>query len=267
MTTFSHNVIQIVQKTNGEKFEVKYKVDELAAEVPVALVYNGISHAVMMCTPQYLEEFALGFSLAEGIIQNKSDIYGIDIIQHDKGIEVLIELSSRRFVELKSRRRSMAGRTGCGICGIEQLEQAIIPINPLPHSITFLPELFPKLIPTLQNGQVLTKLTGAMHAAAFFSLEGEMLIICEDIGRHVALDKMLGWYLKSGRPQGIAVVTSRASYEMVQKTASAGIEILVAMSAASEFAVNMAKEANLTLVGFLREGRATIYNGEERLLA
>lgn len=257
---------EIQQKRTALSCELTEKQDMLAAEVPVALIYNDISHTVMMCSPRDLTDFALGFSLAEEIIEKSSDIYGIDIVPVHNGIEVQIEMASRCFAALKERRRSMAGRTGCGVCGSEQLNQVIRKLPVLNRTLRFDLRKLDDCLNRLKQSQELGGLTGATHAAAFFTPGGEFLAIREDAGRHVALDKLLGWHAKAGKPQGFIAVTSRAGYEMVQKTATCGIEMLVAISAATDLAVSIAEQANLTLIGFAREGRATVYNGKERLI-
>ena len=259
-----------IDKSAVEKMQVLSEMTEkeetLAVEMPVALVYNGISHAVMMTSPQDLEDFALGFSLAEGIIDNVSDIYGIDIEHTCNGIEVQIDMATRCFVRLKEKRRTMAGRTGCGICGSEQLAQVTQILPKLNRTLQFNPHLLDDCLVKLYDAQELGKQTGATHAAAFFTAQGELLAIREDVGRHVALDKLLGWYAKNSRPQGLVLVTSRASYEMVQKTVSCGIEMLATISAGTDLAVRMAQQSDLTLLGFTREGRTTVYSGKERLV-
>ncbi|MGM3175158.1 formate dehydrogenase accessory sulfurtransferase FdhD [Dickeya lacustris] len=239
--------------------------DWLAEEVPVALVYNGISHVVMMASPKDLEAFALGFSLSEGIIQSPQDIYGIDVTSACNGIEVQIELSSRRFVGLKARRRAMDGRTGCGVCGVEQLAEIGKPVTPLPFTQTFSLSRLEPALRALKNVQQAGQLTGSTHAAAWLSPEGELLGGCEDVGRHVALDKLLGVRARQPWQQGAALLSSRASYEMVQKSAMCGVEIVFAVSAATSLAVDVAERCNLTLVGFCRPGRATVYTHPERL--
>ncbi|NPE61375.1 formate dehydrogenase accessory sulfurtransferase FdhD [Dickeya dadantii] len=241
--------------------------DWLAEEVPVALVYNGISHVVMMASPKDLEPFALGFSLSEGIIQSPQDIYGIDVVPVCNGIEVQIELSSRRFSGLKARRRAMDGRTGCGVCGVEQLEEIGKPVSPLPFTQHFSLSRLEQALQAMKSVQQAGALTGSTHAAAWLSPEGELLGGCEDVGRHVALDKLLGTRARQPWQQGAALVSSRASYEMVQKSAMCGVEILFAVSAATSLAVEVAARCNLTLVGFCRPGRATVYTHPQRLRA
>nr|WP_111741757.1 formate dehydrogenase accessory sulfurtransferase FdhD [Leminorella richardii] len=240
--------------------------DWVAQEVPVALVYNGISHVVMMATPKELDEFAVGFSLAEGIVESVSDIYGIDVNVGCSGIEVNVELSSRRFAGLKERRRAMAGRTGCGVCGVEQLVEVLRPIPTLPFTQTFNLGLLDSALPGLNDVQLVGQLTGCTHAAGWVSPEGKMLGGREDVGRHVALDKLLGVRAKAGWTDGAVLVSSRASYEMVQKAAMCGVEILFAVSAATTLAVEVAEKCNLTLVGFSKPGRATVYTHPQRII-
>ncbi|AWD06122.1 TPA: formate dehydrogenase accessory sulfurtransferase FdhD [Klebsiella aerogenes] len=243
--------------------------DEVAEEVPVALVYNGISHVVMMATPRDLEHFAVGFSLSEGIIQSRQEIYGMDVVQACNGVEVQIELSSRRFMGLKERRRALAGRTGCGVCGVEQLNDIGKPVEPLPFSQTFALSHLDRALKQLNEVQPIGRLTGCTHAAAWVRPDGELAGGHEDVGRHVALDKLLGRRSEEGEgwQRGAALVSSRASYEMVQKAAMCGVEILFAVSAATTLAVEVAERCNLTLVGFCRPGRATIYTHPQRLIA
>ncbi|TDN49883.1 FdhD protein [Scandinavium goeteborgense] len=244
------------------------QLDELAEEVPVALVYNGISHVVMMASPKDLMLFAIGFSLSEGIIANRSEIYGMEVLKVCNGLEVQIELSSRRFMALKERRRALAGRTGCGVCGVEQLDDVGRPIAPLPFIQTFSLKYLDLALEHLNDVQPVGRLTGCTHAAAWVTPNGTLVGGMEDVGRHVALDKLLGRRAGEGDAwhQGAVLVSSRASYEMVQKAAMCGVEILFAVSAATTLAVEVAERCNLTLVGFCKPGRATIYTHPQRLL-
>lgn len=241
------------------------KSDWLAEEVPVALVYNGISHVVMMATPKDLELFALGFSLSEGIIDSPQDIFGMDIVNSCNGIEVQIELSSRRFMGLKERRRALAGRTGCGVCGVEQLNDIGRPVAPLPFTQTFNLNHLDSVVSQLRSVQPIGQITGCTHAASWLNPQGDMLGGHEDIGRHVALDKLMGRRAREGWRDGAVLVSSRASYEMVQKSALCGVEILIAVSAATTLAVEVAQRCNLTLVGFAKQGRATVYTHPQRI--
>ncbi|MEB7568550.1 formate dehydrogenase accessory sulfurtransferase FdhD [Enterobacter mori] len=242
--------------------------DFLAEEVPVALVYNGISHVVMMASPKDLELFAIGFSLSEGIIDHPQEIYGMDVVKECNGLEVQIELSSRRFMGLKERRRALAGRTGCGVCGVEQLNDIGKPVTPLPFTQTFNLANLDKALEHLNDVQPIGQLSGCTHAAAWVLPSGDIIGGHEDVGRHVALDKLLGRRARESDvwQQGAALVSSRASYEMVQKAAMCGVEILFAVSAATTLAVEVAERCNLTLVGFCKPGRATIYTHSQRLI-
>jgi FdhD protein len=243
--------------------------DEVAEEVPVALVYNGISHVVMMASPKDLEHFAMGFSLSEGIIESPQDIFGMDVVPSCNGLEVQVELSSRRFMGLKERRRALAGRTGCGVCGVEQLNDIGKPVQPLPFTQTFDLVNLDNALRHLNDFQPVGQLTGCTHAAAWVQPSGHLAGGHEDVGRHVALDKLLGRRALEGETwqQGAVLVSSRASYEMVQKSAMCGVEILFAVSAATTLAVEVAERCNLTLVGFCKPGRATIYTHPQRLVA
>lgn len=240
--------------------------DWVASEVPVALVYNGISHVVMMASPKDLEAFALGFSLSEGIVRTPQDIYGMEVQTACHGLEVQIELSSRCFMALKARRRSLAGRTGCGVCGVEQIGDALRPLAPLPFSQHFDLATLDGALAHLRDVQTIGNLTGCTHAAAWLDDQGVLQGGCEDVGRHVALDKLLG--LRARQPSwqtGAVLVSSRASYEMVQKAAMCGVEILFAVSAATTLAIEVAERCNLTLVGFCRPGKGTVFTHPRRL--
>lgn len=266
MSITKKSVTRFVNLNN--QIQKETREDALIREVPVALVYNGISHTVMMCTPNDLADFALGFSLAENILQSKQELFSFDILEQENGIEIQMEIATRCFVNLKEKRRSMAGRTGCGICGVEQLEQVqqsckIFPKSNRLQAIN--PIILDRCLAQLEQSQEIAQQTGASHAAAFFSETGELLAIREDVGRHVALDKLIGWYEKAQRPNGFVFVTSRASFEMVQKCLAVGIEMLCAISATTEMAVKLAEENQFTLLAFTRKGKATLYSGEQRL--
>lgn len=261
---------ELIQSIEVNKFKFRHqmtKQDVVAIEKPVALLYNDISHVVMMAIPKDLEYFALGFSLTEGIIQLPDEIYGIDVQDSAKGTEVHIELSSRRFAELKQKRRNLIGRTGCGICGSEQIEQVYRTMPNLPFSSEILLADFEHSLDYLKQVQIIGEQTGCTHAAVWLTLKGQFIAGFEDIGRHVALDKLLGYRAKQSNQQGVILVSSRASYEMVQKAAICGVEILFAVSAATSMAVEMAKQSNLTLVGFFRDQQGVIYSGYERIHA
>lgn len=235
--------------------------DSLALEVPVAMVYNGISHAVMMASPSYLEDLALGFSLSEGILAHPHECYDLELHEEAQGLAVHLSIASQRLAELKQRRRSTTGRTGCGLCGTEALEQAIRPIPEVsaPHLDDTAIQL---ALRELDDHQPLKEATGAVHGAAWCDLQGRIQRLREDVGRHNALDKLIGSLAHDNVPfqEGFVMVSSRASYEMVHKCASVGIGALVAVSAATALAVQQAQAAGLLLAGFARPGRHLIYH-------
>ncbi len=237
----------------------------LVEEVPVALVYNGISHAVMLASPADLEDFALGFSLCEGIVASPREIYGIELAHGPLGIEAHIELAAERFMGLKARRRSLVGRTGCGLCGVDSLEAAARPVAPVRGTPRIAPEAILRAIEHLPGRQTLHRATGAAHGAAWADPDGRILMVREDVGRHNALDKLIGGLLREGvaPDTGFAVVTSRASYEMVQKLAVFGGGLLAAVSAPTAYAVRLAQQSNVTLAGFARAGRLTYYSNRQ----
>jgi FdhD protein len=235
--------------------------DNIAEEVAIALVYNGISHAVMMASPANLQEFSLGFSLSEGIINNVSQMYDIELVPSEKGIEVRIEISSQRMMSLKSQRRNLTGRTGCGLCGSESLEQAIRPIKGVTPTALPSSSAIQHALSQLSEHQKLQSLTGAVHGAAWCDGAGEIKLLREDVGRHNALDKLIGALAlhKTNADDGFALISSRASYEMIQKVTSVNIATLVAVSAPTALAITLANQAKLNLIGFARPGRHTLY--------
>ncbi|WP_020680905.1 formate dehydrogenase accessory sulfurtransferase FdhD [Marinobacterium rhizophilum] len=239
--------------------------DCIALEVPVALVFNGISHAVMMTSPTDLEDFALGFSLTEGILQHPDELYDIEVLQEEHGISVQMQISAERLTLLKQHRRNLTGRTGCGLCGTESLEQAIRPV-PRVQAPVLSDQAIQHALACLQQHQPLQAGTGATHGAAWCNSAGEILLAREDVGRHNALDKLIGALMKTDLPRegGFALVSSRASYEMVQKSCSAGFGALVAVSAPTALAIEQARLAGLMLVGFARPGRHVIYHPGNR---
>lgn len=242
--------------------------DDVAEEVPVALEYNGISHAVMMASPIDLEDFALGFSLSEEILKDPSELYDCEVVVGPQGIQVQMQIATERFVSLKDKRRNLTGRTGCGLCGAETLQQAIRRPRTAPGTTMFSAAQINVGMDVMQSHQRLKHLTGASHAAAWMNASGTVDLIREDVGRHNALDKLIGAMAKEGRgfTTGAALITSRASYEMVQKSATMGIGFLSAISAPTSLAIQLAEEANVTLVGFVRKHSHVVYAQSHRLL-
>lgn len=249
--------------------------DEVVAEeVAVALVYNGISHAVMMATPCDLEDFARGFSLTERIVDKPSEIYDIEVESvttgaGGRGIEVRLTVASQRMVRLQERRRSLAGRTGCGLCGVDSLEAAMRPVTTSPPSGTVLRQAIERAMAALPDHQRINRMNGATHAAAWASADGTLLAVREDVGRHNALDKLGGALARCGElaPGGFVVVTSRCSYEMVHKAAALGALAIAAVSAPTSLAIEIADQAGLALVAFVRDGRLTVYANVARIVS
>lgn len=255
--------------------QLSYRADDMrqneaqecvVEEMPVALVYNGIAHVVMMLLPNDLTYFAWGFSFSEGIITKRQEIIGIDVSSSEQGIIIDIELCQRQWYNLKMQRRNLAGRTGCGLCGVEKLSQ----INIQPMKVTDSQSISLAAILTglsqLDKYQPLGAITGATHIAGWIKPTGHIIKAFEDVGRHNALDKLLGYCKLNQLYQGALVISSRVSYEIVQKAAQCGIEIIIAISAVTSLAIKTAKHANITLIGFAREQRITIYNSPQRIV-
>lgn len=248
----------------GAVFET---TDWVAEEVPVALVYNGVSHAVMLATPGDLEDFAVGFSCSEGIVDSSAQIYDIEQRETAQGITLSLDIASSCFARLKDRRRSLAGRTGCGLCGTDSLEQAVRQPQPLTASVQFDAAAVSRALARMRERQLLLGVTGASHAAAWCTAAGEIVLLREDVGRHNALDKLLGAAARAHLPvrDGFIAVTSRASYEMVQKTASAGVSLLAAVSGVTGLAIDTAQGCGVTLLGFARGQDLSVYSHTDRI--
>jgi len=242
--------------------------DLLAVELPVALEFNGISHAVMLATPCDLESFALGFALSEGIIAERAEFYGAEVEEGPLGITVHCEIASQAFLNLKQRRRNMTGRTGCGLCGVDSLEQVIRTLPALPAGSSVSVLAMRTALKELAGLQPLNKVTGGMHAAAWSTPDGKLQQVCEDVGRHNALDKLIGTMAGRGSDfqNGFLLITSRASVEMVQKAATVGIASLIAISAPTALAVQTAQETGMTLVAFARGESFVVYAHEDKIM-
>ncbi|CAG9236748.1 Sulfur carrier protein FdhD [Paraburkholderia tropica] len=249
-----------VRRHRGE--DVETRADYVGQEWPVALVFNGISHAVMMCTPRDLEAFAVGFAISEGIVGRNADIQDFEVYWHAEAetphAEVHLTVVQQAFVELKEKRRALAGRSGCGVCGIESIDLLDLEPEIVPDT-GFLARLAPDAIARaareLPRHQALTKLTGGLHAAAWCDADGQILRAFEDVGRHNALDKLIGQLVleRADTQQGFVFLSSRASYELVRKAARVGMPMVATISAPSSLAINIAKRAGLRLVSFCRE--------------
>ncbi|MDR3496191.1 MAG: formate dehydrogenase accessory sulfurtransferase FdhD [Ancalomicrobiaceae bacterium] len=241
--------------------------EPIAVETPVAMLFNGQSFAVMLATPLDLEDFARGFALTEGVVETASEIGAIDLHREERGIEVRVEIPEARALALRARQRSLAGRSGCGICGVDRFSEAMRPVAAVKSTTRFAAAALGRTVADLPRHQVLNASVGAVHAAAFADLSGEISIVREDIGRHNALDKLIGALTSTGlEPQhGFVMVSSRCSYELVHKTAAAGIGLIAAVSAPTSLAVELAQKAGIGLVGFAREGRFTVYASPWRI--
>ena len=241
--------------------------DVIAVEVPVALEYNGISHVVMLASPADLENFALGFSLSEGIIQQASELYACEVESTEAGWLVHLEIAAERFMLLKERRRNLAGRTGCGLCGTESLEEVTRCTTVVSHRHYFTEAGILNGMHAMQNLQPMQKKSGATHAAAWMTAEGQIEFVREDVGRHNALDKLIG--VMSEHQQdfsaGVLLITSRASYEMVQKAAIMNVGVIAAISAPTSFAVELAEHTGVTLMGFMRDNSYVVYTHADRV--
>ncbi|WP_454852300.1 formate dehydrogenase accessory sulfurtransferase FdhD [Rhizobium binxianense] len=237
-------------------------------EVPVAFSYGGTSHAVMMATPGDLEDFAVGFSLTEGIITDRSQIAGIEIVEDEQGIDVQVTLVDDVADALRARRRSMAGPVGCGLCGIESIEQAVREVPDVSRSKLALSHGdIVCAVSLLNEAQPLNRETRAVHGAGFYVPGKGLIAVREDVGRHNALDKLCGAVVRAGASaaEGTVVVTSRLSVEMVQKTAILGSPILLAISAPTALAIRTAEEAGMTLVALVRGEDFEIFTHPHRL--
>lgn len=244
------------------------ETDVVAAEVPIALVFNGISHAVMMATPADLEAFALGFALSEGLIDSRAECYDIEVFaglaDGPSACEVRLQVAARAEMKLKEQRRTLAGRTGCGVCGIDSLSHLDLQPERL-HLGTWVQQLQPatllRAFAQLPSRQPLNAQTGAHHAAGWADADGTLREVMEDVGRHNALDKLLGRRALAGEPfdNGFVVMSSRASYELVRKCARLGVPVLAAISAPTSLAIDMTRQAGMQLYGFCRGDRAVRY--------
>jgi FdhD protein len=241
--------------------------EPIAEEVPVAMVYNGLGHSVMMASPIDLEDFALGFALSEGIAETKAEVTEIEIVPMGEGIEARLTVSSRAFFRLKERRRAMAGRTGCGLCGVETLDQALRELPKLTSDLVVPAEAVHRALDALPAHQVNNQVVRSLHAAAFCSPQGEILAVREDVGRHNAFDKLIGALAANGIAggSGFAVITSRCSFEMAQKAIAAGIPVLAAVSSPTHLAVKLAHTYDLTLLALARSDSMTLFTGKRRI--
>jgi FdhD protein len=220
----------------------------------------------MMATPSYLEDLAFGFTVTENIA-HPSEIRSVQLVQLEQGAEVDIAIAGDRFSELLRRQRNLTGRTGCGVCGVETIEQAIRQPLPVTAKVRLNPAQIQSSLKLLAERQILNSIVGSVHAAAWATVEAGVQVVREDVGRHNALDKVIGSLLRDNidPATGFLVITSRASYEMVLKAATVGVSVLIAVSAPTALAIDLARQSGVTLIGFAREQRLVAYTHPERL--
>lgn len=259
-----HNIraVEVDRWRNGV---MVHEIDQVAEEVPVAMVYNGISHAVMQATPASLEALGLGFSLSEGILHNRNELYETKVVQRKDGIELQMTIAEQCFTALQQRHGNLVAQSNGGLANLQQTKYSLDGVK---SDQRFSPEMLPAVLSDLPQIQSLRMLTGGTHAAAWGRGDGTIAYVEEDVSRHNALDKLIGTLATKGEnfSNGFAIVTSRACYEMVQKTATVGIPMLVAVSAPTGLAIDLAEQSGLTLVGFARDGGYVIYAHSHRLI-
>ena len=236
-------------------------------ETAVAFTFNTASYAVMMATPQDLDDFAYGFTLTEGIVASPDEIHRLDIVEEEIGIELRMWLGDPHAAALNERRRHMAGPTGCGLCGIESLAEAMRPTPRVRDGATTTPADIMRALDALASHQELNRQSRAMHAAAFWQMGAGLIAVREDVGRHNALDKLAGALARSRIPAhtGLVLFTSRVSVEMVQKAATIGAPVLVAISAPTALAVRTAEAAGITLVAVARQDGFEVFTHSQRI--
>jgi FdhD protein len=245
------------------------RAEQIVEETPVVIVYNAIPHVVMMATPADLEDFVLGFSITEELIRSPADLRDVKVIRYGQGIEVQATVDEACEAVIASRARRLSGRTGCGICGADSIDSVMKTLHPVRAGRPVRPAAIEQALAALAGKQQLNAASGAVHAAAWARVDGTVEEVREDVGRHNALDKLIGALLRcSADPEtGFILVTSRASFEMVQKAAVFGAPLLAAISGPTGLAVRVAEQSQMTLVGFARGDRLTIYTHPERVQA
>ncbi len=247
---------------------LRHVLDQVAEELPVALVYEDVPHGVMLATPADLEDFAVGFTLSEGLVERPEEIRGVEVRWSTEAAEARVSVAWPRFTALLERRRRLTGRTGCGLCGVESPEAMLRPLKSVGSGGPRVSAAaLHGAIGALADHQRLNALTGSTHAAAWVTADGNIETLREDLGRHNALDKLIGARVRAGADlaAGWVLLTSRASFEMVQKCAATGVTFVAALSAPTALAVRLARESGVTLVAFARERQHVVYAHPERL--
>lgn len=240
---------------------------QIVEETPVVIVYNAIPHVVMMATPADLEDFVTGFSVTEELIRSPADLHAVNVVRYGQGIEVQATVDDACEAVVASRSRRLSGRTGCGICGTDSIEAVMKTPHVVRAGRPVQPAAIGRALDGLAAKQRLNAASGAVHAAAWARVDGTVEEVREDVGRHNALDKLIGALLRRAADPdtGFILVTSRASFEMVQKAAVFGAPLLAAISGPTGLAVRVAEQSGMTLVGFARGDRLTVYTHPERV--
>lgn len=248
--------------------EVSAKVRSVPEETAVAFTFNGTAHAVMMATPADLEDFAFGFAITEGLIESPGEVERLEVIATEMGIELRVWLPEQRAKIYAARRRSMAGPTGCGLCGIESLEEATRPSPYVSNASRFDSGAIIAAMASLSPEQTLNRETHAVHAAAFWTPARGLVALREDVGRHNALDKLIGALLRQGiaAAQGIVALTSRVSIELIQKSARLGAPVIAAVSAPTAAGIRLAEKCGITLVAVARGPEFEVFTHPERIV-
>jgi FdhD protein len=260
----SSKLVQVDRSRDGK---VEYVTDRVAQETPIALRYNGVPQVVMMATPADLEDLAVGFTVTEAIATT-DEIRTISIAAVQDGVQVDLQIAAEPFSKLLQRQRNLTGRTGCGVCGVESIEQAIRPTKRIAADLRIGAKELHETLRTLADRQFLNRVVGSVHGAAWAKASEQLSVVREDVGRHNALDKTIGALLRAqiDPASGYLIITSRASYEMVLKAAMVGVSLLVAVSAPTALAIDLAQQSGMTLVGFAREHSHVIYSHAERVV-
>jgi FdhD protein len=253
---FEHLVVRI-----GADGHTEERVEAIAEEVPVALNYNRQPHVVMMATPSDLEDFAVGFSLTEELIASPEEVLGVEVSRYSRGIEITLQVPVTNEAVVATKERRLQGRTGCGICGADSVASVLKTIHHVRRGAPVAAAAIHQALGELHDRQVLNARAGAVHAAGWATPAGAITLVREDVGRHNALDKLVGAMARGGHlgEEGFVVVTSRASFEMVQKAAVLGAPLLAAISGPTALAIRVAQQSDLTLVGFARGERLSVY--------
>ena len=261
--------VRIVNRLAWRDNHLSEGTRSIPEETALALTYNGGAYATMMGTPQNLEDFAVGFSLSEGIVQSPEEIASLEIVDLDDGIELRMWLAKERAARLSERRRHIAGPTGCGLCGIDLIAEAVRPIAVVAKGRSFCPREIMTAMTSLPLLQPINVETRAVHAAAFWMHAAGIVALREDVGRHNALDKLAGALaqVKAPASEGMVVLTSRVSVEMVQKTAAIGAPVMVAVSAPTALAARIAEAAGITLVAVARSDGFEVFTRPDRIVS